>query len=255
MNSKQSGLREIWTLLVLLLIFHWNALAALLGCAPGALLKSQSITHQTEAWAGYISSVRISNRIGIWNDFHYVGTSFFASRHGLTLYLPRKLELTAGYAYVLTATSFTDKLVRNEHRPWAQLVGGVRISSRWNYRYRFRYDARFRQAVEQGQLREDRIFYHRIRFMNDVRYTLKTFSAGNSLQLVLMNEALFNAGAQVLSGLDQNRLYLLLGFRYPKLTILTGYHQRAIPNTSSVNWTLRHGVTVWLIHRMDFREE
>lgn len=213
------------------------------------LLPAQSIQHRGEVWGGYISSIRLNEKLSLWNDFHFVATSFFVSRHGLT-YAPRpNIAITGGYAWVATATSFSDRLIRNEHRPWGQVVWRPAVAGKIGYQFRFRYDARWRQDVAGGEVLNGRIFYSRLRLMARLRWPLRELPEGQQIHFDLMDEYLFNAGTQVRNGMDQNRLYLLLGYSKTKLSILGGYHWRAIPGPGR-DFTFRHGCTVWVIHRI-----
>jgi len=218
-----------------------------------APISAQSVSNEGEAWAGYISSIRLGERFSLWNDFHFVTSSFFATRHGVTYSLSDKIDLTAGYAWVVTSTSFSNQLIRPEHRPWGQAVLRTPLSARVNYQGRVRYDARFRKQVANGQVLDSRVLVHRIRLMNGFRFRLKELSNNRVLHLNLMDEILFNAGKNSTGILDQNRFYLLVGMTKGGVTVQGGYHWRAIPGAAG-HFTFKHGVTVWCIHNMDFRK-
>ncbi|WP_143962810.1 DUF2490 domain-containing protein [Litoribacter populi] len=232
-------MRRIWSV-VLFSIFSISNLSA------------QTVEHQGEFWGSYISSLRVSEKWAIWNDFHWATTSFFVNRHGLTYFFDPKVSISGGYAYVVTATSFSDRLIRNEHRPWGQVVGNFWINDQISYQLRFRYDARFRQMVEGINVLDDRLFYNRLRFMATVRIPIHTINSHTNIQLRIMDEILYNAGGKIHNGIDQNRLYILPTFTYRNLSVLAGYHWRVIPQTN--NTVFRHGLTFWLIHNMDFRK-
>ena len=106
--------------------------ALLLCCFSYAF--SQSNKHGFEFWGAYISSVQLSEKYSLWNDFHLVTNSFFISRHGLTRHFGKALSLSGGYAWLRTSTSFSDHLIRQEHRPWLQLEWVTKLSPKNNYR-------------------------------------------------------------------------------------------------------------------------
>ncbi|MCA1752511.1 MAG: DUF2490 domain-containing protein [Cryomorphaceae bacterium] len=207
----------------------------------------------SELWGGYISSYKFHDKWSVWNDFHYVPTAFWANRHGLTYHVSQYGRLTAGYAFVTTATSFTSQLRRSEHRPWAQF----QVAKPWNdqrsWRVRVRYDRRIRRAIEAGDFAGGWTAYNRWRLMLSASQRIKTYPGGNSLHIHLMNEVLVNNGRQF-SGetLDQNRSYLMLALNLPGLRIMGGTHMRAIP-TSDNSWNYRYGLTVWVIHSSQSR--
>jgi hypothetical protein len=88
--------------------------------------------------------------------------------------------------------------------------------------------------------------------MQDLRFALSQNTNEKYWHLDLINETLLNTGKKIDNGLDQTRSYLLAGYTHPKLTMLAGYHQRLVPNTSN-NWTFNHGITVWLIHSINLK--
>ncbi|MBS9525392.1 DUF2490 domain-containing protein [Litoribacter alkaliphilus] len=232
-------MRGIWSV-VLFLIFSISKLPA------------QTVEHEGEFWGAYISSIRVTEKWAVWNDFHWATTSFFVSRHGLTYFFSPNLSASGGYAWVTTATSFSEKLIRDEHRPWGQVVGNFWLSEEVSYQLRFRYDARFRQKIEGQEVLQDRLFYNRLRFMATLRIPVHTINSQTNVQLRIMDEILYNAGGQIDNGIDQNRLYILPTFTYRNLSVLAGYHWRLIP--SSGRTLNRHGLSFWVIHNMDFRK-
>lgn len=207
---------------------------------------AQTATHEGEAWAAYISSIRLNKRLALWNDFHFVTNTFLVSRHGLTVSLSPKTALTGGYAWVITSAIGGNQLVRPEHRPWGQIVTRGALSPRIGYQARFRYDARFRKRIQLDEVIDEWGFNHRLRLMGRLRFQLKELSGGWRLHADVMDEFLFNAGRQVKEGMDQNRLYLLMGLSRKNLSILGGYYMRALPG-----YTFRHGAVVWVVHSLE----
>jgi hypothetical protein len=223
----------------------------LLCCLPGSVEAQDAPV--SEVWVGYISSMRINERWSIWNDWHFVDNAFFASRHGATLQTQRGLRISGGYAYVATATPFTTDLVRHEHRPWAQVEKVFTLHPKWSFRTRFRYDARFRRGLEPFALSDSYVFYHRLRSMNSLRFTLAKFSSGSTLHLNAMDELLVNAGKQYTGPrIDQNRLYFMLGYTYREVTLLLGLHRRTLPRREAAP-RIQQGLTLWVIQNFDLK--
>jgi hypothetical protein len=220
-------------------------------CMHVAFTANAQGTASPELWGGYIGSVAISKRWSLWNDFHYVPTAFWANRHGLTYHLGDYGNLSGGYAFVLTATSFSEKLRRREHRPWWQYEVVKPLGKHMGWRARLRYDRRIRQALTADDFSGDWIAYNRWRLMLSLRWKLKDYSNGQSLHLNLLNEILVNNGRQYNGNwLDQNRSYLMLSYHWDKLRIQMGPHVRAIPSSGDF-FNYRYGITCWVIHRID----
>lgn len=200
-----------------------------------------------ELWGGVITNIQLNKKIGLWNDAHFVTQSFFIYRNGLTYTFSPVFNLTAGYAKVFTATPFSDQINRDENRLWGQVVNRNILSDKWMLQFRFRYDARYRQkinALEQVLL-EEYFFYHRLRFFASTRYTIKRIDAATKWHLNLMNEFLYNSGKQVNSGMDQNRIYLLLGYTQKKSTYFLGFHSRSFPQ--EFGFKHNYGITFWWV--------
>lgn len=212
-----------------------------------ALSWAQSNITQGEFWLGYNGNIKLSKNWGIWTDLQYVTTSFAAIRIGATRTIYESHKGTIGYGRVYASTSFADKLIRDEHRPWAQLLGKFELSKRLSYNYRLRYDARFRKEIIGETILDSYIFYNRFRWQSDFRFKIKDLGSGKSFHVDLADELLVNAGKQVKNGIDQNRFYAFLGYTTPAVTILAGYDWRFIPQANGININ-RHGITVWVTH-------
>lgn len=216
-------------------------------------LEAQTPTLKSEVWIGYNANFQLSKKWSIWTDVQYVTTSFAAFRIGGTRSIIENHKATVGYGRVYTATSFSDRLIRDEHRPWIQFAGKFQLTKRVSYLYRLRYDARFRKAIENNVLTDRFIFYNRARWQSDFRFQLKDLGGGKSLHVDLADEILYNFGDQVNDGIDQNRAYLFLGYTNPTITILAGYDYRIIPmgNGNKIN---RHGFTIWVSHSINLNK-
>src|SRR5690606_29034056 len=90
--------------------------------SSGVFAQNKIHSHNAQYWGGYITSTRIHSKLSLWNDAHYVPGSFFIGRHGLSVHLNEQITATGGYAWLFLSPSFSDNLMRAEHRPWAQMV-------------------------------------------------------------------------------------------------------------------------------------
>lgn len=207
-----------------------------------------------EFWMGYISSVRYNDKIAIWNDFHFLTQAFFASRQGITYSFQPNLDITAGYAWVTTATNFSNDLIRPEHRIWGQIEWRKTLSRRFSFRSRLRYDGRFRKNLFEQEVVDEVVFSNRYRMMNSIRYKLFFFNNGSTIHLNVMDEVLLQSSRMVeLNLLDQNRFYLMPGYTMTNFTLMAGYHLRFIPVLNGNN-KINHGFTIWVIQNFNFRK-
>jgi hypothetical protein len=231
----KAGANNIIFSLFLMLLFYSGLASA----------QQKTIVHRTESWSALFMNIKLNDKYAVWNDFHFVPNSFFIARHGLTRQLNEKVTVTAGYAWLLTATPFTENLVRFEHRPWGQIELIQPIANKINYRFRLRYDYRIRKGLSQTEVLDNYISYSRLRFMNSIRFPLFKLKQ-KTVNLNLMNETLLNFGSQISgNNLDQNRIWIMFGYRVGDYTIMPGYLQRFIP--SSPRNFINHGIALWIL--------
>jgi hypothetical protein len=207
--------------------------------------SQKQLVHRQEVWTAFFRNIKIDDKYTLWNDFHFVPNSFFISRHGISRQINEKIAITAGYAWLLTATPFTERLVRFEHRPWGQIELLQPLSGKVTYRFRIRYDYRIRKRLSQNEVLDDYISYSRIRFMNGIRLPLLKVK-GKTISLNMMNETLFNFGSNITgNNLDQSRNWILFGYRIGNYTLMPGYEHRFIPSAQQ-NF-FNHGIALWII--------
>lgn len=214
--------------------------------------ESKPIQQEGSVWVAYMSDWVLHPRWSIWLDAHYNVRAFGVIRAGLTHHFAAGPSLTAGYAQVWTEAG-RGYLDRFEHRPWAQVVFPLRISTQWSFTERVRYDLRIRQNIADGHVTEGWGNYHRVRFQTAITYTLPEFPRG-SLFFQLTNEVLFNVGALVGPNyLDQNRLSVLLGWTIRDATIRIGYMDRFSPGPRGTELTHEHGLLLWFNQKIELQ--
>jgi hypothetical protein len=185
--------------------------------AYAAPLRALQREYITEYWFGLFLTHRINNSWSVWHDYHYTTNAFYLGRYGLTYLLPKETALTAGYAYVTTSTPFSTSIIRPEHRPWAQIEQRFAVAPLVTFRTRFRYDARFRKAISDAEVLDNRVFNHRLRFMNSLRFFLSKQPGKPHWHFNVMHEMLlFADGPFSHVTTDQNRFYLMPGVTYKK---------------------------------------
>lgn len=223
----------------------------------GLHAAAQPSRHNGEFWAAYIGTVRVAERWSFWQDYHLVPNAFGAVRFGVAFRPKPNLQVVAGHAWLWTATSFNERLVRGELRPWAQILHQFTLGERWNGQFRIRYDARFRERVSGGEVIDgDYVFNHRLRSMASMRWRFAQRTNGDPFHLTVMDEVLYNTGANVTNGIDQNRVFVLPGYTHGPYTVMAGYHLRMIRNAPSAGPAMlrfNHGFTFWFLHTLDIR--
>ncbi len=223
-------------------------------------LTGQSITASEQIWGGYMTSIRLDKKWALWNDVHYVPTSFWINRHGLSYMFTEKIVGTFGYAWLATATSASQDLVRYEHRPWGQINFLFPINATYSFNHRFRYDYRFRETIISGLgIPEKGNFngYHRLRFMTSLRRPLiGSKLASNKPFISINNEILVNFGESItFNYFDQNRTWVNVGYQYKNFTFQVGYMYRFVQLGQAGQMAAYHTGLLWITHAMDVRNK
>ncbi|MDO5615776.1 MAG: DUF2490 domain-containing protein [Cruoricaptor ignavus] len=234
--------------------------ASLLFCSCILFFAQNEMTHESQAWIGYITQSKVSNKFSIWNDAHLVPNSFLVLRTGGTYHfnLNEKLKgtTTLGYAHLwLYPAKNSDNPTRNEHRPWGQTTLS-HSSGKFGFMHRLRYDARFRQKIENGELTDHYGFNWRFRYFLQARYKLnENKEKGTQLYLYSFNEILYDAGKEIKNDfrLNQNRFTIGVGYRFnPDFAVQIGYLNMLKKSPSNSSLTMAHTASIMVFHNFDF---
>jgi hypothetical protein len=233
------------------------ALVLLCGGAWAQAPSTKTIVDQEQGWVGIMTNGRLSEKWGLWNDFHYVPGAFGVVRTGLSYRILPEMTLTGGYAQLWLSAPAEAGLPRAERRPWGQLVVNHKVSPRLFMANRIRYDMRYRQSLEQGLPAEGFDFNHRLRFLVSMRWPLKGYEIkGGTPFFNLSNEVLVNFGEQILTNhFDQNRLWATLGWQLGNLTLQSGYMLRYVQMAGLLQYQRNHTLLLWLTWNFDFRKQ
>lgn len=176
-------------------------------------------------------------------------------RYGITYCTKSNFQITIGPAYLRTSTPFTNKLQREEHRIWGEINKNFKINTKFRYIARYRYDGRFREIIDElGEIEDnDFTFNHRHRWMNQLRFLFYETPKKNHYLTGYFNEFFYQSGNQINNSFDQVRNFIFLGYQNKNFTLLTGYHQRIFVSSQPIQ--MNHGITIWMIHSIDFKDK
>ncbi|HSI89609.1 MAG TPA: DUF2490 domain-containing protein, partial [Adhaeribacter sp.] len=217
--------------------------------------QTKTVANRHTFWLAYMTSVRFSDKYSAWNDFHFVHETFGVARTGITRHLERT-NITAGYAHLwLTPGGGNTSLIRNEHRPWAQVQFFMPVSGPYFLNQRFRYDARFRQKVASGETIDGYNFNHRLRFQMVLRRNFPSVFNGKAIPFVaLADEVLLNFGKEVTHNtFDQNRASVALGLQVQKVQLQLGYMNRFAQSGPAASYLQDHILMMWVTQSFDLR--
>lgn len=226
--------------------------------AQSSLPPTKVFTEQYRAWWGYMTTTRISRKLSIWNDFHFVGQTFTVLRTGLMTHLTDNTTFTAGYGYLILPVGVNDNLLnRKEHRPWVQLQTSSLLHKNIHLTNRIRYDFRNVQRVVNGELSEEYVSYHRLRFLVAFRYRFHQLKWKEGTPFInLADEVLFNFGKEILyNQFDQNRISLTTGIQFKNLVFQTGYMYRFVQQSAGNQLIHNHLWIIWVNHTINLMKK
>lgn len=168
-----------------------------------------------QIWFGYFNQARLSNRWGLWADFHLRTKEDFTDnfsqlivRPGITYYVNDNTKLTVGYAYVNHyPAEGHGKVSQPEHRLWQQLQWHTK-HTRTRLMQWIRLEERYRHKIlNDSALADGYNFNYKIRYnlFWEIPFSSKLT---NKLSFVINDEVHINFGKQIIYNyFDQNRFF------------------------------------------------
>ena len=231
-----------------------------------AAIAQKQTTSVQQVWFSYNNQTRLSDKWGLWGDFHLrTKEDFFDSlstgiaRVGLMYYLTANTKLTAGYAYVnhFPADPHAD-ISQPEHRPWQQVQWHNRFPKLRIMQW-VRLEERFRRKIKDNdELAEGYNFNWRVRYnmLLNFAFNKKPF-APKTISYAVNNETHINFGEQIIyNTFDQNRLFL--GFHYHTNShdfLQFGYMYLYQQLASGNSYRYVHAARIGYFHNLDLRKK
>jgi hypothetical protein len=226
-------------------------------------VAQKQTTHLQQVWLAYNNQTRLSDKWGLWGDFHLrTNDDFFdelsvgIARVGLTYYVNNNTKLTAGYAYVNFFPTGAMNISQPEHRPWQQV--------QWHTNYPrlrlmqwIRLEERFRRKVlNNDQLADGYNFNYRLRynFLFNAPIGKKPFAPG-TFSWVLNDEVHINFGDEIVYNyFDQNRFFAGLTYHVnPANSIQFGYLNVFQQLPAGNRYRNTHAARIFYFHNLDLR--
>ncbi|UJP63912.1 DUF2490 domain-containing protein [Mongoliitalea daihaiensis] len=214
----------------------------------GTSTAQRDVSINTEVWYGLMTSGQLAKNWSLWIDSHHVPELFLIVRGGLTYHSNnQQWSATMGYAGLGLTTPFSaGDLIRNERRPWGQVVFRPPGKGNLSASFRYRHDMRFRQQFSSTELLDSYQLNHRLRFNASVRYNWRDLISPHvNFSTTLFNESLFTVGPALADNPFEHRVFMLFSFQKKFVTVSPGYHIRvATPNPETLR--INHGLFLWI---------
>lgn len=224
--------------------------------------------NNNNGWFMYVGNHKLSDKWGLhleaqWRRYRMIlDNQQLLLRGGINYYLNAQVTFTAGYCYVITYPygAFAAKAMYPENRIWEQLnlktgIAAVEIINR------FRLEQRYvNTPVLRGTeyVPGDAIYANRIRWMNRYSVPFKGRTIEDcSFYMSLYDEIFINFGENVGYNIfDQNRAYLAVGYKVPKLGRLEiGYLNQLIFRGDGIRIEQNHTLQLGLSSSIEFRKK
>jgi len=204
----------------------------------------------TIGWYAFNANVKLNEKWSINSEFQWRRDALITEpmqnllRSGLNYTVNPKLSIRAGYALAETY-NYGDIPLNNfgkqftEHRSWQMVNLSDKIKS-FEVNHRFMLEQRWIGRYSNSSLeKEDQfVFSNRFRYMFRLQFPLKGKSIGdNTPYAAIYDEVLIGFGKNVNENVfDQNRLGILLGYRFSsKVRIEGGYLNQIAQLSREVN--------------------
>lgn len=230
-------------------------------CANG----QRQTANQTNSWFMFFGSHQIAKKWSLHSELQWRRSEVLNKplqtlfRTGINYHINADVFVTAGYAFVHTVPygAFPARSDFPENRLWEQIqlknqsgafeiISRLRIEQRW-----------INQPVLQNGVYKagDAVYQNRFRLLNRVSIPFKGKKIiDKSFYCAVYDELMLNAGKNVaLNVFDQNRAYLALGYKVPKLGRLEiGYMQQLVLKSDGVKVENNHTIMIGLTSNFDF---
>lgn len=231
-----------------------------------ATMAQKKSTSENQVWGSYNNQTRLSNKWGLWGDFHlrtkenyFNDFSTGIARVGLMYYLSDNTKLTAGYAYVhnYPQAGHTD-IARPEHRPWQQVQWHNKFPNLRLMQY-VRLEERFRRKIKDNdELAGGYNFNWRTRYNILVNFALnKKPFAPKTISYFINDEVHINFGNEIVyNSFDQNRLFAGLQYHansHDVLQVGLMYLFQQLP--SGNNYRHIYAPRISYFHNLDLRKK
>lgn len=225
----------------------------------------RKIANQTNAWLMYFGNHKIAEKWGLHLEAQWRGSEVLAekqqwlARLGLQYFLSKNASLTAGYCFVQTYP-YGEQPVKSdfpENRFFEQLQLKNQLK-KFEWMARFRLEQRLVNvpvAANGGFEAGDAVYTNRFRLLNRFSIPFKGQSiADRSFYLSFYDEIFANFGRNVgLNLFDQNRAYVALGYRFPKIGRLElGYLNQILVKSDGLHIEENHTLQLGLSSSIDF---
>jgi hypothetical protein len=239
--------------------------AAFLALSALGQPPAKETVHVGQVWLAYFNQARLSQRWGIWTDFHLRtrtqmvgGLNLGIARAALIYHLGDQTRLMAGYAYIhFFPNEDHPGIFQPEHRPW-QMVQWQAQYPKVRTTQAVRLEQRFRRRLKNdSEWADGYLFNYRLRLNLLAQFPLsKSGLVPHTFSVVLANEVFLNFGQEIVYNyFDQNRFFLGSSYQFSKQSSLQFGYMNIFQQLPAGNqFRHAHSLRLFYLHNLDWRK-
>lgn len=221
-------------------------------------------TTNNNGWYMFFGSFKFTEKVGLhaeaqWRRSNYIlDNQQLLLRTGVNYYFNKQVSSTVGYCFVQTYPygEFPSKIMFPEHRIWEQFqftshFGKLEMVTRFRLEQRYVYSPVLKDGV---YVVGSDVYTNRFRLLTRFSIPFKGQAIGDKTFYITAYEELFiNFGKNVAFNIyDQNRAYLALGYKIPKLgKIELGYLNQLVFKGNGIQVENNHTLQLSLTTALD----
>lgn len=218
----------------------------------------------TNGWYMFFGSFKFSEKLGLHSEAQWRRSNYILDnqqillRTGLNFHFNKQVFATAGYCFVQTYPygEFPAKMMFPEHRIWEQIqftnrFGKLEMVNRFRMEQRYVYAPVLKDGI---YVIGNDVYTNRFRLLTRFSVPFKgQIIEDNTFYITAYEEFFINFGRNVAYNIyDQNRAYLALGYKIPKLGKLEiGYLNQLIFKGNGIHVENNHTIQVSLTTSLD----
>jgi len=227
-------------------------------------------TTNFNGWYMYIGDHKVSKKWGVHLEAQFRRFDLLPKnqqlllRTGLNYYFDPLTFATLGYCFVKTYPygEFAVKTDFPEHRIWQQIqfksqLGKIEVVNRYRLEQRFMFLPELNKTTQSYEVSNKATYQNRMRLMTRLSIPLKGKTIEDKRFFVsVYDEVFLNFGKNVgLNYIDQNRAYIALGYKLPKLGRLEiGYLNQLVVKPDGLKVENNHTLQLGMISNINFQK-
>ena len=268
---RKNSIKNLLMIKYILLIIVASYVHPVFSQSVSATMEKRKYTTNYNGWYMYMGDHRFNNKLGVHLEAQFRRHDIITQnqqlllRTGLNYHFTSSTFATLGYCFVNTHPygEFPSQSQFPEHRIWEQfqfksMLGKAEIVNRYRLEQRYIYLPVLGSDSLLFEPSQKSTYQNRVRLMTRVSVPFKGKTIENKqFYLAFYDEVFLNFGKNVvLNYIDQNRAYIALGYKIPKLGRLElGYLNQLLVKSDGLKVENNHTLQIGILSNLNFFKE